>query len=57
MAGKSWVTVIPVTWSGQPDFINLNTGWIVAVKDAENALVQTTNSAVNWVILKTVITQ
>jgi len=55
-SGKSWVTVIPVKWSGQPDFIDLSTGWIVAVHDNERALVQTTNRAVNWVILKTVIT-
>ena len=56
-SGKSWVTVIPVKWGGQPNFIDLATGWIVAVNDAERALVQTTNSAVNWVILKTVITK
>jgi photosystem II stability/assembly factor-like uncharacterized protein len=56
-SGKSWVTVIPVKWGGQPDFISLTTGWIVAVNDAERALVQTTNSAVNWAILKTVITK
>jgi photosystem II stability/assembly factor-like uncharacterized protein len=55
--GKSWVKVIPVKWGGQPDFISLTTGWIVAVNDSEKALVQTTNSAVNWAILKTVITK
>jgi photosystem II stability/assembly factor-like uncharacterized protein len=55
--GASWTAVIPVTWSGQPDFVDMNNGWIVAVNDAERALVQTTNSAVNWVILKTVITK
>lgn len=53
--GKSWVTVIAVTWSGQPDFIDMNNGWLVAIKDSEKALVQTTNAAVNWKILKTVI--
>jgi photosystem II stability/assembly factor-like uncharacterized protein len=56
-SGKSWVIVIPVKWGGKPDFIDLTTGWIVAVNDTERALVQTTNSAVNWAILKTVITK
>ena len=36
-----------VTWSGQPVFVDINNGWIVAEKDTEK-LVQTTNAAVNF---------
>jgi hypothetical protein len=32
-------------------------GWLVAEKENEKALVRTKNSAVNWDILKTVISQ
>jgi photosystem II stability/assembly factor-like uncharacterized protein len=53
--GKSWSTVIPVTWEGSPDFIDINNGWIVARKDSDVALVQTTNAAVNWTIINTTI--
>jgi photosystem II stability/assembly factor-like uncharacterized protein len=55
--GKSWLTVIPVTWSGQPVFVDMANGWLVAEKENEKALVRTKNSAVNWDILKTVISQ
>lgn len=53
--GQSWNAVIPVTWDGLPDFINLDHGWIVAKKDDNIALVRTTNAAVNWSILETII--
>ena len=56
-SGKSWVTVIPVKWGGQPEFVDMTNGWIVAEKDTEKALVQTKNAAVNWSISKTVITK
>lgn len=54
-SGKSWAAVIPVKWGGQPMFVDLTTGWIVAEKDTEKALVQTKNAAIDWAILKTVI--
>lgn len=53
--GNSWNLVIPVTWDGLPDFIDLDHGWIVAKKDDNVALVRTVNAAMNWDILETTI--
>jgi len=41
--GNTWKTINPVSWSGQPDFIDFNHGWAVARNGEQIALVQTTN--------------
>jgi len=55
--GNTWKTINPVSWSGQPDFIDFNHGWAVARNGEQIALVQTTNGGVNWDMLTTTITQ
>jgi photosystem II stability/assembly factor-like uncharacterized protein len=39
--GQSWKLVISTAWQGTPDFVDTNTGWVVARIADKSALVYT----------------
>ena len=49
--GKTWTAISEVTWTPQFDFIDANTGWVVAQSDTEVALVKSDNGGARWSIL------
>jgi photosystem II stability/assembly factor-like uncharacterized protein len=46
--GQNWSPVIATAWQGIPNFIDSNTGWVVARTDDKLALVYTTNGGILW---------
>jgi hypothetical protein len=53
--GNTWLPIIPTNWGGAPDFVDGETGWVIAVHDKTQALVNSTNGGKFWVELKPVI--
>lgn len=50
--GKTWELVKSVTWDGQFDFIDPQTGWAVAQSGGDIALVKTQDGGAKWSILE-----
>ncbi|HMD88695.1 MAG TPA: hypothetical protein VKF38_05995, partial [Anaerolineaceae bacterium] len=46
--GQSWTMLATVNWSGAPDFVDTQTGWVVAVNGSSLALVKSTNGGKSW---------
>jgi photosystem II stability/assembly factor-like uncharacterized protein len=55
--GQSWSFVKTVNWDGQFSFSDPQYGWAVARSNGNIALVQTTNGASTWTVLKPTITR
>ena len=55
--GQTWSFVKTVNWDGQFSFTDLQHGWAVARSNGNIALVQTTDGAATWTILKPTVTQ
>jgi photosystem II stability/assembly factor-like uncharacterized protein len=53
--GRNWTLVISTGWQGTPDFVNSNTGWVIAHAADKSALVVTGNGGKTWVELTSVI--
>jgi photosystem II stability/assembly factor-like uncharacterized protein len=53
--GLTWFRVISTAWQGTPDFIDSNTGWVVAHTADKLALVFTSNGGLLWEALSPVI--
>jgi photosystem II stability/assembly factor-like uncharacterized protein len=53
--GQSWVFVKMVNWDGQFSFNDPQYGWAVARSNGEVALVQTTDWAASWTVIKPTI--
>jgi photosystem II stability/assembly factor-like uncharacterized protein len=53
--GNTWLPIIPTNWGGAPDFVDGDNGWVIAVHDKTQALVNSTNGGKFWVELKPVI--
>ncbi len=51
-AGVGWKTMAQVAWTGQPDFVDQQEGWIVAHADQAVALVHSSNGGKNWEEIK-----
>jgi len=46
--GQSWKLVISTAWQGTPDFVDTNTGWVVARIADKSALVFTVDGGKSW---------
>lgn len=46
--GQTWKLVLATGWQGIPNFINSNTGWVVAHAGEKSALVYTATGGVLW---------
>lgn len=46
--GQSWKLVISTAWQGTPDFIDVNTGWVIARSADKSALVFTVDGGKTW---------
>ncbi|MGC1376734.1 MAG: hypothetical protein WA821_10935 [Anaerolineales bacterium] len=55
--GQTWSFVKTVDWDGQFSFSDMLNGWAIARSDGEAALVQTTDGAAIWTVIKPIITQ
>ncbi len=55
--GQSWSLVKTVNWDGQFSFSDPQYGWAVARSNGAIALVQTTDAAATWTVLKPTVTQ
>jgi len=53
--GLHWTPGATVTWTGVPDFVDSNNGWLVAEKDNATALVRSIDAGVSWSIITPVI--
>jgi photosystem II stability/assembly factor-like uncharacterized protein len=53
--GKTWNSIFKMVWLGTADFIDPQTGWIIAVNGEESALVYTTNGGSKFLMIKPVI--
>lgn len=53
--GQTWKAVILTAWQGVPNFIDSNTGWVVARTGEKSALVYTANGGVLWEEINAVI--
>ena len=49
--GKTWKAISNVSWTAQFDFINEQTGWVVATAGEQMALVKTDNGGARWTVL------
>jgi photosystem II stability/assembly factor-like uncharacterized protein len=54
--GQTWSFVKTVNWDGQFSFSDMKNGWAVARSNGEVALVQTTDWAASWTLIKPTIT-
>ena len=55
--GQTWSFVKTVTWDGQFSFSDMQDGWAIARSDGEVALVQTTDGAATWTVIKPFVAQ
>ena len=55
--GQTWSFVKTVNWDGQFSFSDPQYGWAVARSNGNVALVQTTNGASTWTVLKPTVAQ
>jgi len=55
--GQSWSLVRTVYWDGQFSFIDSQSGWVVARLNGQVALLQTSNGAATWTMLKPTVKQ
>jgi hypothetical protein len=55
--GQTWTFVKTVTWDGQFSFSDMLNGWAIARSDGQAALVQTTDGAATWTVIKPFITK
>jgi hypothetical protein len=55
--GQTWSFVKTVNWDGQFSFNDPQYGWAVAHSNGETALVQTTDWAATWTVIKPTISQ
>ena len=55
--GQTWSFVRTVYWDGQFSFIDAQNGWVVARLNGQVALLQTSDGAATWIMLKPVIKQ
>ena len=53
--GESWTQLITTGWQGIPNFINSNTGWVVARTADKVALVFSNDGGLTWEVLSPVI--
>lgn len=53
--GQTWKLVLSTAWQGIPNFIDSNTGWVVARAGEKYALVYTSNGGVLWEEINAVI--
>jgi photosystem II stability/assembly factor-like uncharacterized protein len=53
--GSTWTRVKVVNWDGQFSFVDPNTGWAVATREDEIALVRTTDGGRTWEIIEPLI--
>ncbi len=53
--GKGWELLSRVAWEGQPDFIDANTGWVIAQSTTASALVKGQDGGRHWQKIKPVI--
>lgn len=54
-AGRTWAKLGAVHWSGVLDFVDAQTGWVVAQAGAARALVQTVTGGQRWIEIKPLI--
>jgi photosystem II stability/assembly factor-like uncharacterized protein len=55
--GRTWTRLIATAWQGVPDFIDSNTGWVVARAADKLALVYTSDGGTLWEEITPVITR
>jgi len=53
--GQEWNQLTSTGWTGAPDFIDMQNGWVVAENGATKALVHTINGGITWEEIKPVI--
>jgi photosystem II stability/assembly factor-like uncharacterized protein len=53
--GETWAELLSTAWQGTPNFINSNTGWIVARTADKVALVFSNDGGLTWEVLSPVI--
>ena len=46
--GETWIKLLSTAWQGTPNFINSNTGWIIAHTEDKVALVFSSNGGLTW---------
>ncbi len=47
-SGAAWKTVANLGWQGEPDFVDGQSGWVVALSSSAAALVHTGDGGVTW---------
>jgi photosystem II stability/assembly factor-like uncharacterized protein len=53
--GKTWVQTGTAPWSGEIDFIDIDTGWLSNHPDGEPRIARTDDSGESWVTLNTLL--
>ena len=53
--GADWAITTSTGWTGQPDFVDAQTGWVVAIHGQVTAFVRTTDGGRTWVEIKPVV--
>jgi photosystem II stability/assembly factor-like uncharacterized protein len=54
-AGADWTQSTVTTWIGPPDFVDLQTGWVVATYNQVTAFVRTLDGGRTWTELKPIV--
>jgi hypothetical protein len=54
-SGETWTQLITTGWQGTPNFINSNTGWVIAHTADKVALVFSNDGGLTWEVLSPVI--
>jgi photosystem II stability/assembly factor-like uncharacterized protein len=53
--GVNWLFTTSTGWTGQPDFVDAQNGWVVAIHNQVSAFVHTVDGGRTWIELKPVI--
>jgi photosystem II stability/assembly factor-like uncharacterized protein len=54
-AGRNWNQAASTSWTGVPDFIDTQNGWVVAVRGSVSAFVHTSDGGRSWEEIKPVV--